>query len=71
MADLGVNYCGIKFKNPLVLASATPGWDGEGMRLAAEAGIGVLFQKQLARNKIGRHIHGTAGCLFTGIMINP
>lgn len=47
MADLSVNYCGVKFKNPLVLASATPGWDGEAMRLAAEAGIGGVIPKTI------------------------
>ena len=41
MANLKVNYCGVEYRNPLVLASATPGWDGEGMRLAADAG-GVI-----------------------------
>lgn len=47
MADLRVNYAGVEFKNPLVLASATPGWDGEGMRLAAEAGIGGVVPKTI------------------------
>ena len=31
MANLEVNYCGVSYRNPLVLASATPGWDGEAM----------------------------------------
>lgn len=47
MADLSVNYCGVSFRNPLVLASATPGWDGEAMRLAAEAGIGGVIPKTI------------------------
>ena len=47
MANLEVNYCGVKYRNPLVLASATPGWDGEGMRLAAEAGIGGVIPKTI------------------------
>ncbi len=47
MADLKVNYCGVDFKNPLVLASATPGWDGEAMRLAAQAGIGGVIPKTI------------------------
>jgi dihydropyrimidine dehydrogenase (NAD+) subunit PreA len=47
MATLEVNYCGVKYRNPLVLASATPGWDGEGMRLAAEAGIGGVIPKTI------------------------
>ena len=47
MANLSVNYCGVPFKNPLVLASATPGWDGEAMCLAAEAGIGGVIPKTI------------------------
>mgnify|MGYP002934408377 CR=1 FL=1 len=45
MANLSVNYCGVNYRNPLVLASATPGWDGEAMRLAGEAGIGGVIPK--------------------------
>lgn len=47
MANLAVNYCGVTYRNPLVLASATPGWDGEAMRLAAEAGIGGVIPKTI------------------------
>ncbi len=47
MANLEVNYCGVKFRNPLVLSSATPGWDGEAMKLAAEAGIGGVIPKTI------------------------
>ena len=47
MANLEITYCGVKYRNPLVLASATPGWDGEGMRLAGEAGIGGVIPKTI------------------------
>lgn len=47
MADLSVHYCGVKYRNPLILASATPGWDGEGMRLAGKAGIGGVVPKTI------------------------
>ncbi len=47
MANLTVNYCGVNYRNPLVLASATPGWDGEGMKLAAQAGIGGVIPKTI------------------------
>jgi len=47
MANLQVNYCGVSYRNPLILASATPGWDGEGMRLAGEAGIGGVIPKTI------------------------
>lgn len=47
LANLEVTYCGVKYRNPLILASATPGWDGEGMRLAGEAGIGGVIPKTI------------------------
>ncbi len=47
MANLEVNYAGVRYRNPLVLASATPGQDGEGMRLAGEAGIGGVIPKTI------------------------
>ncbi|WP_227767324.1 4Fe-4S dicluster domain-containing protein [Zhaonella formicivorans] len=47
MADLRVTYAGVEFKNPLVLASATPGWDGEGMKRAGLAGIGGVIPKTI------------------------
>lgn len=47
MANLEVQYAGVKYRNPLVLASATPGKDGEGMRLAGEAGIGGVIPKTI------------------------
>ena len=47
MANLEVNYCGVKYRNPLVLASASPGWDGEAMRIAAEHGIGGVIPKTI------------------------
>ena len=47
MANLEISYCGVKYRNPLILASATPGWDGEGMRLAGEAGAGGVIPKTI------------------------
>jgi len=47
MANLKVNYCGVEYRNPLILASATPGWDGEAMKCAAEAGIGGVIPKTI------------------------
>lgn len=45
MADLQVNFAGIIFRNPLVLASATPGWDGPRLKAAGEAGFGAVIPK--------------------------
>jgi len=47
MANLEVSYCGVKYRNPLVLASASPGWDGEAMLFAAKAGIGGVIPKTI------------------------
>ncbi len=47
MADLSVDYCGVRYKNPLILSSATPGSDGEGMRLAGVAGFGGVVPKTI------------------------
>ncbi|MEW6523022.1 MAG: tRNA-dihydrouridine synthase [Bacillota bacterium] len=44
---LTVTYAGIEFANPLVLASATPGWDGKHLRMAAEAGAGGVVPKTI------------------------
>ncbi|MHB1405806.1 MAG: 4Fe-4S binding protein [Desulfitobacteriaceae bacterium] len=47
MADLKVNFAGVEFKNPVILASATPSWDGEGMKIAGLAGIGGVIPKTI------------------------
>ena len=38
MANLEVSIAGVKFRNPLILASATPGWDGERRQPGLEGG---------------------------------
>jgi dihydropyrimidine dehydrogenase (NAD+) subunit PreA len=47
VANLKVNFAGVEFKNPLILASATPGWDGEGMKIAGQKGIGGVIPKTI------------------------
>lgn len=47
MLNLTVDYCGVTYRNPLILASATPGWCGEGMKKAALMGIGGVVPKTL------------------------
>ncbi len=47
MANLKVEFAGKEFKNPLILASATPSWDGEGMKIAGLAGIGGVVPKTI------------------------
>lgn len=47
MDDLKVNYAGISLDNPLMLASATPGWDAKRLREAAKAGFGAVIPKTI------------------------
>jgi dihydropyrimidine dehydrogenase (NAD+) subunit PreA len=48
MANLEIEFAGVKFRNPLILASATPGWDGEGSNRAWRAGAGGVIPKSFA-----------------------
>lgn len=43
--DLSVEYCGVSFKNPVIVASASPTKDAEYMKRCAEAGAGGLISK--------------------------
>ncbi|MBC7325626.1 MAG: tRNA-dihydrouridine synthase, partial [Moorella sp. (in: Bacteria)] len=45
--DLRVNFAGVTFRNSLVLASATPGWDGIRLKAAGEAGFGAVIPKTI------------------------
>lgn len=47
MADLNVTFAGVPLKNPLVLASGTPGWDGAHLREGARAGAGAVVTKTI------------------------
>ena len=56
MANLEINFAGVKFRNPLILASATPGWDGERSNRAWRAGAGGVIPKSFAPpGRWGRH----------------
>jgi dihydropyrimidine dehydrogenase (NAD+) subunit PreA len=43
--DLSVDVCGIKFKNPIVIASATPSKDANYMKKCVDAGCGGIIAK--------------------------
>ena len=45
MSKLEVTFAGVKMRNPLMLASATPSWDGERSNLAWRAGAGGVVPK--------------------------
>ena len=48
MNKLEVTFAGVKMRNPLILASATPSWDGERSNLAWKAGAGGVVPKSFA-----------------------
>jgi dihydroorotate dehydrogenase subfamily 1 len=52
--DLKVEYCGVQFKNPLIVASATPTKNAEYMRKCAEAGAGGLISKTISPEKLAQ-----------------
>lgn len=43
--NLNVEYCGVKFKNPIIIASASPSKNSEYMRRCAESGAGGVIAK--------------------------
>ncbi len=56
MANLEVDFAGVKFRNPLILASATPSWDGERSNQAWKAGVGGVIPKSFGPpGKWGQH----------------
>ncbi len=48
MDRLEVTFAGVKLRNPLILASATPSWDGKHTNLAWKAGAGAIIPKSFA-----------------------
>lgn len=47
MSNLEIEVCGVKFKNPVVLASATPTKNAKYMRRCFEAGAGAVVAKSV------------------------
>jgi len=45
MDKLAVDFAGVRLRNPLILASATPGWDGKRTSQAWKAGAGAMVPK--------------------------
>jgi len=45
MSTLEVDFAGVRLRNPLILASATPGWDGERSHQAWKGGAGAVIPK--------------------------
>lgn len=56
MSNLEVKFAGIQMRNLLIMASATPSWDGRGSNLAWKAGAGAVIPKSFAPpQKWARH----------------
>lgn len=54
--SLATNFAGIALKNPLVISSATPGWDGSRLNSGAECGPGAVVTKTIVpTNRITNH----------------
>jgi dihydroorotate dehydrogenase len=51
---LGVKFCGVDLKNPVVAASATPTRDFEEMKKCVESGVGALVGKSASFQPIER-----------------
>ncbi|MEM1525460.1 MAG: tRNA-dihydrouridine synthase [Nitrososphaerales archaeon] len=52
--DLTVNVCGIEFKNPIVIASATPTKDAKYMKKAVDSGAGAIIAKSISSEEMMR-----------------
>ncbi len=48
MSNLEVTFAGVRMRNPLILASATPSWDGLRANMAWKAGAGAVIPKSFA-----------------------
>lgn len=46
--DISVNVCGIKHKNPIIIASATPSKDADYMKRCVDAGVGGIIAKTVS-----------------------
>lgn len=47
MVDISVTFAGINLKNPIILASGGPGWDGEHLKRCGLAGAGAVIPKSI------------------------
>ncbi|MHA2406858.1 MAG: 4Fe-4S binding protein [Candidatus Ranarchaeia archaeon] len=47
MASLETTFLGVKLDNPLILASASPGWDGKNLQRIGNAGAGAVIPKSI------------------------
>ena len=55
MANLQVEMCGISFRNPIVIASATPSMDAATMKRMVDAGCGGIISKTVTFEPLLHH----------------
>ena len=56
MADLRVDFCGVRFKNPVLAASAEPTLSAENMKRVIETGAGGMVAKTVTDSKAMRRL---------------
>lgn len=71
LVDVSVEMCGLKFKNPFGLASATPATSAAMIRRSFEAGWAFAVTKTFSLDKVGREggAGGGAGLFCAGLML--
>lgn len=67
MADLSVTVNGVRFKNPVIVGSATPTMDWRGTKKGIDGGAGGAIVKSLFGDagKLGRNFPRRALCCTT------
>lgn len=56
MADLGIDFCGQKFKNPILAASAEPTLSAQNMKRVIDTGAGGLVAKTVTNSEAMRRL---------------
>jgi len=56
MADLSIEFCGVKFRNPVLAASAEPTLSAENMKRVIETGAGGLVAKTVTDSEAMRRL---------------
>lgn len=64
MANLAIDFCGVRFKNPLVAASAEPTLNAANMAKCIEAGAGGVIAKTVTNSPAMRELTSKAKFRF-------
>ncbi len=64
MADLAVNFCGVRIKNPLVASSAEPTLNAANMKKCVDAGAGGVIAKTMTDSPAMRELTARAKWRF-------